>query len=140
MPAPPVRDRLWSLFGHIVRRWSDADPQTMRSNWLVFIANRQRVDAAYATWFAQAASMLDERVAALGEAAAIEELLGPKAESAQTGWALTLVRDEFIALFLSLGGFKAYGALNYRGYIAGANVPGETPYRTARADTGGGTA
>jgi hypothetical protein len=41
------------------------------------------------------------------------------------------VSNEFIAFQLSIGGFAAFGATNYPGYIAGAYVPGEkAPYRT----------
>lgn len=141
LPAPPVLGRLWSLFSHIVKRWSDADPSAMRSNWLVFIANRQRVDGAWAGWYAEAAALLDQRVAQMGEAAAYEQLLNtPRVAGQPTDlpWPLARVADEFITLFLALGGFKAYGAVNYLGYIAGANVPGQTPYRTARRPDGGG--
>ncbi len=40
------------------------------------------------------------------------------------------VIDELIALYMALGGFRAFGAKNYCGYFGGANVPNEPiPYR-----------
>jgi hypothetical protein len=137
-PFPDQRtlDRLWSLFVAIGRHWqNDTQPERMRSNWLVFIANRIRVDPRYAGEYTNAAAVLDELIAELGEPAAYDKLFtDPAANTAPPTTRLARARqkvsNEFIALQLALGGFKAWGALNYLGYIAGANVPGQPPYRT----------
>lgn len=145
LPDPRVRDRLWRLFSAIVRRWSDIDPTTMKSNWLVFLGNRIRVDASYAGEYAAAAQLLDEMAAAMGEEAAYEKLLtDAQANVAPPATPLARARqrvsNEFITLFLALGGFKAYGAVNYLGYIGGANIEGQIPYRTASAPGAGSAA
>lgn len=134
-PDAAVVDRLWSLFVAICSRWGQVEnaPQ-MRSNFLVFIANRIKLDVGYLHEYENAAAVLDELVAELGDAQAHEKLLtDPMANIAPPTTRLARARqhvsNEFIALYLALGGFKTFGAANYLGYIGGANVPGQLPYR-----------
>jgi len=136
-PCPDARtlERLWGLFVAIGRHWqSDDQPERMRSNWLVFIANRIKVDPRYADEYVNAATVLDELIAQLGEPAAYDKLLtDPGANVAPPTTKLARARqkvsNEFVSLQLALGGFKVFGAVNYLGYIAGANIEGQVPYR-----------
>lgn len=136
-PFPDERtlNRLWGLFVAIGTFWqNNAEPQRMRSNLLVFIANRIKVDLAYAAEYDNAAEVLDELIAELGEPGAYEKLLtDPQANisppTTRLARARQKVSNEFVALQLALGGFKAFGATNYLGYIGGANIEGQLPYR-----------
>ena len=143
LPDPQTLDLLWRLFVAIGRHWQNDDqPERMRSNWLVFVANRMRVDARYADDYANAASVLRGLIAELGEPGAYRKLF-TDADANVSPPATPLARarqkvsNEFVALQLALGGFKAWGAVNYLGYIAGANVPGQVPYRPAQAPADG---
>ena len=142
LPDPQTLDQLWRLFVAIGRHWQNDDqPERMRSNWLVFVANRIRVDASYADEYATAAGVLRGLIAELGEPGAYEKLF-TDADANVSPPATPLARarqkvsNEFVALQLALGGFKAWGAVNYLGYIAGANVQGQVPYRPAQVSAG----
>lgn len=137
LPDPATLARLWGLFTAIGRHWhTGGDPARMRSNWLVFVANRLRTDPGYADEYVNAARVLDELARAHGDEAAYLRLLTD--EAANTGEPKTpmararqRVSNEFVSLQLALGGFESFGATNYLGYIAGANVEGDPPYRPA---------
>jgi hypothetical protein len=140
LPDGPTLERLWDLFTAIGRYWrTGGDPERMRSNWLVFVSNRLRTEPSYAHEYANAAAVLAALIAELGETAAYEKLFTD--EAANTGEPKTplararqKVSNEFVALQLALGGFEAFGAKNYLGFIAGANIAGDLPYRP---DAGG---
>jgi hypothetical protein len=138
-PDRNTLDRLWSLFVAIGRHWQICDdPERLRSNFLVFLGNRIKIDVTYADEYESAAAVIEELIAESGEAGAYERLLtdaGANVHPPTTRLARARQRvsNEFIALHMALGGFKAFGAINYLGYIAGANIPGHVPYRPADA-------
>jgi hypothetical protein len=139
-PDAAVIDRLWGLFVAICGRWGEAeDAAPMRSNFLVFIANRIKLDICYLHEYENAAAVLDELIAEHGQSKAHERLLtDPLANIAPPTTRLARARqrvsNEFISLQLALGGFKAFGAANYIGYIGGANIAGRVPYRAYAGD------
>lgn len=129
---------VWAIFVHIGQFWkNDSAPEAMRSNFLVFIENRIRMDASYVGEYRNATAVVAELTAELGEAAAYEKLFTDPAANispptTRLARARQLVSNELVALQLALGGFRAWGAVNYLGYIGGANVPGHPPYRVYR--------
>jgi hypothetical protein len=128
-------ERLWQLFVAIGSCWGNNDePQAMRSNFQGFLDNRIRIDPGYAGEYRNAAEVIDELALELGEEGAFVRLLtDPLANlsppATRRARARQRVSNELVALQLSLGGFKAFGAENYLGYIGGPNIEGRTPYR-----------
>ena len=139
-PLPDSRTlaRLWGLFVALGTHWqNNEDPESMKSNFLVFITNRIRLDPSYADEYRNAAAVLDELITELGETRAYEKLMTDPAANisppaTRIAHARQRVSNEFIALQLALGGFKAFGATNYLGYISGPNIAGQPPYRIYR--------
>lgn len=128
---------LWDLFLAICERWQNVpDPELLKSDLITFVKNRVEMDANYTEDYASAARVIRDLVADRGREAAYTYLLTDaganlKPPTTRLARARQRVANEFILLQLSLGGFGAFGgALNYPGYIAGANLPGHTPYRT----------
>ena len=129
-------ESMWKLFVEIGEFWQNNErPEAMKSNFQVFIANRIHFDPNYRNEYRNAREVIDELIKELGERKAYEKLFtDPKAgispPKTKFARARQLVSNEFIALQLALGGFKAFGgAKNYLGYIGGANIEGDTPYR-----------
>ena len=132
-----VFDAMWRLFVHIGRFWNNMDdPSPYRSQLYTFMCNRISLYPIYHEYYILAKKVMDGLVAERGEEAAYT-LLFTDASALQTPpkTPLALVRqcvsNEFVAWQLALGGFKAWGAQNYCGYIGGAYIPGQpAPYRT----------
>lgn len=137
------RQTLWDLFIAIGDRWELADnPDRYRLRHDSFLENRIGIDPLYEGYYRKGAEALRKLIADHGAAKAFDFLLGDRSAQGPSlpidAGALEILRkrivDEFIALRLALGGFKAFGAINYRGYFGGALLPGEAPpYRTPRA-------
>ncbi len=134
----PLLETLWNLFSHIAKRWDpDCATAPMKSNFLVFISNRIETDYHYLSDYRNAADMIQELANIEGSlSGGMDRLLTDVVGSVQPpltrlARARQFVSNEFVQLFLSLGGFKKYGSpLNYQGYIGGGNFPGRAPYRT----------
>ncbi len=133
---PATMDAMWRLFVEIGRFWRNVDrPERMKSNFVVFLGNRIQLNPGYVDEYRNAAAVIAELVADYGDPAGYRKLFtDPQANLAppttRMARARQLVSNEFVALQLALGGFKAFGgAKNYLGFIAGANLPGHTPYR-----------
>jgi len=131
-----VYEAMWTLFTAICRYWGTIDdPTPHRTQLLNFMLNRIKLNPLYIGYYATAREVLDRMVAQQGNAD-YELLLTSKDAAAEdpptSPLAVTRQRvsNEFVSLHLALGGFKAFEALNYCGYIAGPNLPGQPPYRT----------
>lgn len=129
---------LWELFVEIGKFWKNMDdPSPYKLNVYNFVANRIRFESAYHEFYACAHSIITELKDLLGPAQAYEVLFTDKElniphSTAKAACVRQKVVNELIALQLSLGGFKTFGAINYQGYIGGAYVPGQpVPYRTS---------
>jgi len=133
---PETMAGLWDLFVQIGKFWrNNAEPQAMRTNLVAFIENRIQLNPNYLDEYVNAVEVIKELVAELGEENGYRKLFtDPEANISPPATRLARARqrvsNEFVALQLALGGFKALGgAKNYLGYIAGANIEGQTPYR-----------
>jgi hypothetical protein len=134
---------MWELFVQIGVFWKNMDdPEPYRSQLWTFMENRIGLQPAYHDYYVLARHVMDGLIAERGKEAAYAYLFThPRARAGVSDTApdtaLDLVRrhvsDEFICWQLALGGFKAWGARNYCGYIGGAYIPGEpVPYRTCQ--------
>jgi hypothetical protein len=145
---PPVDQEvfasMWQLFVHIGRFWDNAPAmatEPLRTQLYTFMGNRIALDPLYHGYYTLAKKVIDGLIAEHGEEAAYARLFtDPGAGQAPPKTALALVRqrvsNEFVAWQLALGGFKAWGATNYCGYIGGAFIPGQAaPYRTGENNT-----
>jgi hypothetical protein len=132
-----VYEAMWALFAAICRFWGTiADPAPHRTQLLNFMLNRIKLNPLYSGYYATASEVLARMQAEHGEAA-YEMLLTDKAAASEDppvsplAVARQRVSNELVALHLAVGGFKAFGAKNYCGFIAGPNLPGhEASYRT----------
>lgn len=141
--APPddkTEKAMWNLFVAIGKFWQlEDDPSPYRLRLLAFMKNRVAFNPLYAQFYEVAANVLSELIAAKGEDAAYAQFFTEKPRAIPTAPPETqlefiqqYVANEFISFRLALGGFKTFGAINYRGYFGGANIADQpTPYRKA---------
>jgi hypothetical protein len=143
-PAPSVEkrvgDAMWELFVAVGDMWMlTDDPEPYRLRFRTFMENRIALQPLYEGYYLAAANMIADLT---GQADATSAYLliyfnqNPKGLTVNPTLLQAVqqfVAFEFINLRLSLGSFAEFGAINYRGYIGGANIPGEpAPYRTAK--------
>lgn len=128
---------MWQIFVHIGKFWQNMDdPTPYKLQLYSFMLNRINLRPIYSIYYISAQKVMAKLIAEKGEDKAYEFLFTDKDAAKtppETLIALTRqkVANEFMALQLSLGGFKAFGAENYCGYIGGANIPGQpAPYRS----------
>jgi hypothetical protein len=124
---------MWDLFVAIGDFWQlrdDSSPYKLRLQ--SFMANRIAFNPLYSEFYAVAARVLSELIAAHGAKSAYEQFFTQKPRTSvnappetELEFVQQYVANEFIALRLALGGFKAFGAINYRGYFGGANISGQ---------------
>jgi hypothetical protein len=130
-----VREAMWRLFVHAGLFWNIvADARPYRSRLFSFMSNRIALMPLYTDYYKIAKRVIEELIAKHGgdENAGYGELFTSDAAAQApptTPLALTRqsVSNEFVALQMALGGFKAFGAKNCSGYFGGANVPGAPP-------------
>jgi hypothetical protein len=126
---------MWDLFVAIGEVWQLKEntagyPLRLRA----FMVNRVSLHPEYSGYYQVAARFIAGLIAQLGRDEAYKKIF--MTEHPPGGSELEAVKkqvsDEFVDLRLALGGFLAFGALNYRGYFGGANLPDEpVPYRTS---------
>lgn len=132
--APEIEEAMWSLFKAIGTFWQLGDNTNgHRLRLRAFMANRILLHPEYKGYYEVAAKHIAHLIAQHGEPEAYKKIF--TATRLTSGSELEVVKkkvsDEFIVWRLAIGGFSAFGALNYRGYFGGANLPNEpTPYRT----------
>lgn len=132
-----VFDLLWEIFSQIGKFWQDMDdPSPYRIQVYNFVLNRMNLRPIYHDYYTSAPAVIKQLKDQLGQDKAYEFLFTDQASNVsppQTPVAVVRqhIVNEFIAFQLALGGFKAFGAVNYCGYFGGANIPGkQVPYRT----------
>lgn len=118
------------------------DPASYRERLRAFMADRININPLYRQYYVLSERVSAALVAQMGEDKAYEHIFtskdkGPKAPPPTTEleYVQVFVANELISLRLALGGFASFGALNYRGYFGGANVPGQpVPYRSGEVE------
>jgi hypothetical protein len=137
---PAIEEAMWNLFLAIGDLWQlTDDPQPYRLRFDAFLENRITLNPLYVKYY-EAAEELVVDLAAQKDLDAAYHLLFLNQNPYGLTYSQTLltaiqqrVTGEFIACRLSLGGFRAWGAINYRSYFGGANLAGEpVPYRPAK--------
>lgn len=138
-----VEDAMWKLFVAVGDFWKlGDDPQPYRLRFRDFLQNRISINPMYRDFYIVAKTLIDGLIAQFGEAAAYEQVFTNKPRIAPSTppqsrleFVQHYVANEFIAFRLELGGFKAFGAINYCGYMGGANIEGQpVPYRTSKGE------
>lgn len=131
---------LWALFIAIGKHWSlDDDVSNYQIRYDNFLSNRIDFDPLYQGYYTKSATAIRKLCERYGESQTYRILLeegvrqdDPVAVDQPT---LDMLRKrvvgEFLTIRLAFGGFRAFGAVNYRGYFGGALSPGRpAPYRT----------
>jgi hypothetical protein len=143
-------DRLWEIFAHICRKWRyPGDLTNLKSRFSIFVSNRIVSNYNYLAEYINAVAVVDQIAmqASVTTETAIERILtAPDANLyppySPTARARQFVTNEFIKLFISLGGFKAFNTaeveLNYPGYIAGINDLSNPAYKTYQEEADNG--
>jgi len=130
---------LWAMFVAIPPHWKlDFPINLLHSRWLDMIEAQSAGNSDYRGEYANAASVYDAMVKALGENEAIELLYGKtivtKPEDAKTrlGHAKYFVVNDFIRCFVATGGFRGFvpKARNYTGFMGGSRFREWAPVRT----------
>ncbi|MGB3183562.1 MAG: hypothetical protein WBB45_19385 [Cyclobacteriaceae bacterium] len=138
-PGTTLFEAMYELFTQIGIFWRNPpEREDLRSDLFTFMSNRMKISPVYLADYENAWEVLQEIIDEHGgnknEAYADFFTMPVGQENisdTRIARARHMVSDEFIAFQLSVGGFKAFGAANYPGYIAGANVPGQAPpYRS----------
>lgn len=135
---PDIEATLWSLFVAVGEHWALGDAaDAYRLRFRTFLQNRIDINSLYFGYYRDGAGVLEQLIAEHGTPGAFDKIFSDKPRIAAAGLPSTpleslqrFVANEFIALRLALGGFKAFGAINYCGYFGGANIAAEpVPYR-----------
>jgi hypothetical protein len=139
-PAVPDIDddvfaSMWDIFVNIGKFWGNMDdPAPHRSELYSFMLDRMRLQPVYRLYYVNARDTMQALIREHGSDGAYALLFTDQDANSTLASPLAVTRqmvsNEFVALQLCLGGFKVGGALNYCGYIGGANVPrAPVPYR-----------
>ena len=126
-------DCLWRLFAAICKYWKTAeDPTVYKTRFFSFVFNRMDFNPLYAEYYRAAERVINSLIEQYGEEQAFVWLLTDTQSNVtppitEIAVVRQLVSNEFVALHLSLGAFKSFGATNYCGYFGGANLPGQPP-------------
>ena len=135
----PVWEAMWELYVEIGKFWKNVkDPEPMRPSLKVFIENRIELFPWYQLEYENAAAVIALLKREKGKRKAYKFLFtDPQANMTPPLTPLQRARqfvsNEFVALQLSLGGFKVWGAVNFPSYFGGPNIPGQhPPYRTPK--------
>lgn len=128
-------DPLWAVVRAIHAAWGDpvVDPLHFRSQWLEFVTTRAEQQPSYLAEYRSAARVLSELNAVHGDDMWLKlfhEHGGPGLET-RLGHLRKYVVEEFIRVWLAAGGFRAYGAENYNGYVSGSRFAVRPSYRRA---------
>jgi hypothetical protein len=138
-----VDTSMWKLFLAVGTFWKlDDDPEPYRLRFRAFMENRISLNPMYRDLYTVAKAVIEGLIAQFGEAAAYEQVFTNKPRIApatppqsRLEFVQHYVANEFIGFRLSLGGFKSFGAINYCGYMGGANIEGQpVPYRTSKGE------
>ncbi len=128
---------LWELFVEIGRCWEDVvhDSANLRSSWLEFVQAKTEHEPTYVAEYSNAVSCVEELIAIYGKQNAFSLLFlrngipdGPPLT--RLAHAKRYVVDEFIRVHVLASGFKSYGGVNYKGYIAGSRYRTRPTVRT----------
>ncbi len=144
-----VEAAMWDLFLEIGKFWELTDDTAgYRLRLQAFMANRISLESKYVEYYRIAArvipKLVTDKIARLsaeglpeaeaqtkGRKEAYCELFTKDTGPRELQQVRKVVSREFILWRLAIGGFSAFGALNYPGYIGGANLPNQpAPYRT----------
>lgn len=131
--------KLWAMFVAIPKHWNLNFPfDLLRSRWLDMIEAQSAGNPNYRGEYANAASVYDAMVSALGEAEAIEQIYGksivtePEDAKTRLGHTKYFVANDFIRCFVATGGFRGFvpKARNYTGFMGGSRFREWAPVRT----------
>lgn len=128
-------ESLWELFSAIHRSWGSeaCRPEDMASQWREFVQLKVSNSPSYLEHYRQACKHLDELRQKHGDRLYQYLLLEGELHRLMNSRFAALKRyvvDEFIRVYVSLGGFRSFGGKNYSGYVAGSRYRSQRPYRT----------
>ncbi len=133
-----VLEVLWNLFQAIGMTWTEnIETETMKYQFENFIEFRISIAQKYGDKYLNASIVLGELFKIYGKEETYYRLLlngdlNQFEDDNRLADVKTYVVDEFIKVFLTLGGFKYYGARNYNSFMGGVRGSMPPPYRTVR--------
>lgn len=128
-------DELWQLFHAIHNSWgSDAcRPEDMASQWREFIQLKVSGSPSYLEHYRSACELISELRQTHGgrlyQYIFFDGELHRHPDARLVGFKRYVV-DEFIRVFISLGGFRSFGGKNYTGFVSGSRYRSQRPYRS----------
>jgi len=132
---------LWRFFRGIPEVWevtsSEVIPvDAMYGQWSEFIGTRCSVEPSYLGEYESAASVLTELYGDHGTAETnrfvyLEAAPAPDEPTTRLEHLQKYVAAEFVEVYLATGGFREFGAANYKGFVAGSRFRRVKPFRSA---------
>ncbi len=142
-PVPTsVEMRLWRVVEQIGRAWEiqESTRRATQSQFRECVRLKAGESPSYLGEYESAVLVLDELEGMYGVPDAFDRLFFnhgiPEDDVESRLFHLkTFVVNELISVVVVSGGFRAFGARNYKGYIGGSRFRLEPPYRTARGQS-----
>lgn len=135
---------LWEIVVEIGRAWRnvDDDSASLRSTFRELIHVRTSTAPSYVGEYVSAVAVLDELRREHGPDAFrhlfFSVVVPPnRAPETRLEHAKRFVVDELIRMQVLSGGFKSFGAVNYKGYMGGSRFNEHPPVRTGRPEDAG---
>jgi hypothetical protein len=126
---------LWTLFLAIHDSWGSeaCRPDDMASQWREFVQLKVNGSPTYLEHYRSASALLDELRQTHGDRLYrfifFDGELHRHAD-ARLAVLKRYVIDEFIRVYVSLGGFRSFGGKNYTGFVSGSRYRSQRPYRS----------
>lgn len=133
-------DELWNLFVAIHEVWgTDAcRVEDMASQWREFIRVKTDESPSYGDEYRNARELISEIRQSQGNQVFKYLFFDPEVQAepntapeSRLAKLKTKVIDEFIRVYVTAGGFRSYGGINYGGFVSGSRYRHRPPYRIA---------
>jgi len=132
-----VLNELWALFFYIGHAWvNEEDTNAYKGQWSEFINLKTSSEPSYVGEYLNASHVLQELIGLYGRDEAMFKLFFenniPESDNeSRLSHLKKFVVDEFIRVYLTVGGFKTFGARNYNSFVGGPRGNNPPPYRSA---------
>jgi hypothetical protein len=128
-------DELWKLFHAIHNSWGSEScrPEDMASQWREFIQLKATGSPSYFQHYQSACELISELRQTHGDRLYQYIFFDGELHRNPDVRLVEFKRyvvDEFIRVFISLGGFRSFGGKNYTGFVSGSRYRSQRPYRS----------
>lgn len=128
-------EELWKLFREIHEAWGSeaCRSEDMASQWQEFIQLKVSESTSYLEHYRLACELLSELRQTHGDRLYQYIFFDGELHRHPDARLVAFKRyvvDEFIRVYVSLGGFRSFGGKNYTGFVSGSRYRSQRPYRS----------